>query len=482
MGSRRSFVFFLLLALLASACSSAADQVAEEVVAPTSTTTTTTSTTTTLPRSEFAGTTIRVAIPPDLPGMQDIVALTQEFFTGPTGIEVDIIVAPEQELRERIDNPGTGTRLDVSVLENFWVSQFAEPYVGGASRVVDLTPFAEADAAYDLDDIIASVRSSVSVNDRLFGVPFYAESSIVMFNQDIIDAAGITVPEQLTWKKVADIAAQVHSDDVAGVCLRGVPGWHDLGATLTTVANTFGGTWWEANDDGTPGVAQINQPDSGFRSATEFYIDLVRNYGIEDPADAGFDECLDEFQNGNVALWYDSTRAAPILEADGSPIAGNVGYALAPTNVTAASGWLRSQSFVIRDVLSPLDQEQIEASWEFIRWATSPEFARIAAENLPGGLADVGQNTRVSTHANPEFIDANRPFAGTVLEAITTSPIDNPGTTPRPGFGGVQFVGVPEFLDIASRCTGHLSDAIAGEIPVDEALDECQAIASEISQ
>ena len=74
--------------------------------------------------------------------MQDIVALTQEFFTGPTGIEVDIIVAPEQELRERIDNPGTGTRLDVSVLENFWVSQFAEPYVGGASRVVDLTPFA----------------------------------------------------------------------------------------------------------------------------------------------------------------------------------------------------------------------------------------------------------------------------------------------------------------------------------------------------
>ena len=97
MGSRRSFVFFLLLALLASACSSAADQVAEEVVAPTSTTTTSAP-----PEPEFAGTTIVVGVPPDLPpGMQDIIALTPEFFTSPTGIEVDIVVLPEQKLRER---------------------------------------------------------------------------------------------------------------------------------------------------------------------------------------------------------------------------------------------------------------------------------------------------------------------------------------------------------------------------------------------
>ena len=202
---------------------------------------------------------------------------------------------------------------------------------------------------------------------------------------------------------------------------------------------------------------------------------------IRDSSTAGFDECLEEFQNGNVALWYDSTRAAPILEASNSPIAGNVGYTLAPTNITNASGWLRSQSFVISIF------EDTEPSWEFISWVTSPEFARIAAENLPGGLADVEQNTRLSTHANPEFVEANEPYAEIVLEAITTSPIDNPGTTPRPGLagglaGGVQFVGIPEFQDIANRCTQQLSDAIAGLISVDEALDACQAIATEVSQ
>ena len=458
----------LLLALLASACSSAADQAAEDTVDPPSTTTTSAP-----PAPEFAGTTILVGVPPDLPGMQDIIALTPEFFTGPTGIEVNIIVMPEQELREDVSLTRT-PQFDVLAFDNFFV-----PQVGPWDWLADLAPFAEADPNYDIDDLIPSVRSSVSVDGQLFGAPFYAESSIVMFNQDIIDAAGITVPEQPTWEQIADIAAQIHSDDVAGICLNGVRGWDDLGAMLTTVVNTFGGTWWEANEDGTPGEAQINQPDSGFRTATEFYIDLVQNYGIDDPANAGFDQCLEEFQNGNVALWYDSTRAAPILEASNSPITGNVGYTLAPTNLTNASGWLRSQSFVINDIAEI--RETVEASWEFISWATSPEFAEIAAENLPGDLADVKQNTRLSTHANPEFVEANQPYGDLVLEAITTSPIDNPGTTPRPGFGGVQFVGVPEFQDIANRCTQHLSDAIAGETSVDDALDSCQEIASETS-
>ena len=39
--------------------------------------------------------------------MQDIIALTPEFFTSPTGIEVDIVVLPEQKLRERAVSTNT---------------------------------------------------------------------------------------------------------------------------------------------------------------------------------------------------------------------------------------------------------------------------------------------------------------------------------------------------------------------------------------
>jgi hypothetical protein len=48
----------------------------------------------------------------------------------------------------------------------------------------------------------------------------------------------------LGWQ-VADIAARIDGAQpgMAGICLRGQPGWGQVFAPLTTVVNTFGGTW-----------------------------------------------------------------------------------------------------------------------------------------------------------------------------------------------------------------------------------------------
>ena len=43
---------------------------------------------------------------------------------------------------------------------------------------------------------------------------------------------------------------------MAGICLRGLPGWGEVFAPLTTVVNTFGGTWFEK--DWTP---KVNAPE-----------------------------------------------------------------------------------------------------------------------------------------------------------------------------------------------------------------------------
>lgn len=203
----------------------------------------------------------------------------------------------------------------------------------------DLTSFAEDDPQYAFDDIIASVASVNSAEraftnlipvERLYVVPFFAETSVLMYNQAIIDAAGVTVPEQPTWDEIAQIAELVHTDEVAGICLNGSVGWDELGASLTTVVNTFGGTWWEANEDGTPGQAQINQPDSGFRAATETYVDLLRNFGQEDP---GSDQCLQIMQDGGAAMWFGSSTSAQQLNQEG--LAGNLGVARAPVGPLA---------------------------------------------------------------------------------------------------------------------------------------------------
>jgi len=119
---------------------------------------------------------------------------------------------------------------------------------------VDLTDTAAGDADYDVDDLLPPVRNALSLDGSLYAVPFYGESSFVMYNQEIMDAAGVTVPEAPTWDEIAEIARQVNTDDVAGICLRGLPGWGDLGASLTTVVNTFGGT---LNVQSTPGYGSV---------------------------------------------------------------------------------------------------------------------------------------------------------------------------------------------------------------------------------
>lgn len=414
-----------------------------------------------------SGGTLRVAVVGN-PQMEDIAELTPEFFTEETGIEVEYTILEEQQLREVTtrDVGAGGQQFDVVMIGLYEAPQF-----GANGWLTDLNQFAEGDEDYQVDDLIDSVRTGLSTDEGFWASPFYAESSFLMYRQDVLDAAGVTMPDAPTWDEVAQIARQVNTDEMAGICLRGKPGWGDLGASLTTVVNTFGGTWWSANEDGSIGEARITAP--GFTEATNFYVDLVQEAGQDDASNASFNECLNQYQQGNVAMWYDATVAAGLLEADDSPVKGLNGYAVAPVKETDSSGWLWSWALAI-----PATSSDPQTAWEYVSWATGPQYIETAGENLPGGWAAVPPGTRESLYSNSEYQQAAAAFADMTLEAIETAPIDEPGTEPRPGLPGVQFVGVPEFQDVGTRCTEQISSAIAGSTSVEDALSACQEIAS----
>jgi sorbitol/mannitol transport system substrate-binding protein len=401
--------------------------------------------------------------------MEDIASLTPELFTAETGIEVEYTVLEEQTLREIVtrDVGAGGEQFDAVMIGPFEAPQF-----GQNGWLVDLTELAQGDEQYDFDDLIPTVRDALSFDGRLFASPFYGESSFLMYRKDLLDEAGIEVPDQPTWDEVADIARQIDSEETAGICLRGKPGWGDFGATLTTVLNTFGATWWSATDDGAIDEAQVDQPE--FREAVEFYIDLVKDAGEDDAANASFNECLTQYQNGDVAMWYDATVAAGLLEADDSPVKGLNGYALAPVKETETSGWLWSWALAI-----PQNAPDPDLAWEYISWATGPEYLEQAGEQLPGGFAAVPPGSRQSIYENPNYQEAAEAFADKTLDAMLAAPIDDPGTTPRPGLPAVQFVGVPQFQDVGTRCTEQFSAVIAGGTNLDDAIAACQQIASE---
>jgi len=379
---------------------------------------------------------------------------------------VNYTVLPENDLRDKASQEFSSQagQYDVATLSNFEI-----PIYGKNGWVAPLDDYVKADTAFNQDDILKPMTTALTGADgKLYGEPFYGESSFLMYRKDVLAAKGITMPPKPTWQQVADIAAKADGaqPNMKGICLRGQPGWGELFAPLTTVVNTFGGTWF--NQDWTPGV---NAPE--FKAATNFYVNLVKAHGESGAPQAGFTECLNAMEQSNVAMWYDATSAAGSLEADNSPVKGKLGYAPAPVVKTDASGWLYTWSWSIQKASKNQDN-----AWKFVSWASSADYEKLVGQQE--GWSKVPAGKRTSTYSNPDYLKVASAFAAPTKDAISTANPANPGVQPRPA-PGIQFVDIPEFPDLGTRVSQDVSAAIAGQTTVDAALDKGQAAAQQVA-
>ena len=400
------------------------------------------------------------------PQMVDLQQLTADNFTAKTGIRVNFTVLPENDVRDKISQEFSSQagQYDVATLSNFEIPIYAK-----AKWISPLDDFIAKDTAFDQDDVLEPMRVSLSSEGKLYGEPFYGESSFLMYRKDILEQKGITMPANPTWPQVADIAAKVDGAQpgMAGICLRGQPGWGQLFAPLTTVVNTFGGTWFEK--DWTP---KVNAPE--FKEATNFYVNLVRQYGENGAPQAGFTECLNNLTQGSAAMWYDATSAAGSLEATDSPVRGKLGYAPAPVVKTKSSGWLYAWSWGIQAASTKQDK-----AWQFVSWASGKEYEQLVGEKL--GWSRVPAGKRASTYENADYLKEAGAFAEQTKAAIESADPANPGVQPRPALG-IQFVDIPEFPDLGTQVSQDVSSAIAGQTTVDEALDSGQSLAEDVAE
>src|SRR5215218_5265811 len=333
------------------------------------------------------------------PQMVDLQQLTAANFTKETGIKVNFTVLPENDVRDKISQEFSSQagQYDLASVSNFEIPIYAR-----SRWLAPLDPYLAKDPAFDQPDILGPMTESMSGEDG----KIYGEPSFLMYRKDVLAAKGVTMPAKPTWQQVADIAAKVDGAQpgMAGICLRGQPGWGQVFAPLTTVVNTFGGTWFTEDWQ-----AEVDSPE--FREAVQFYVDLVDEYGENGASQAGFTECLNNLIQGNVAMWYDATSAAGSLEADGSPVKGKIGYAAAPVVETDSSGWLYAWSWSIQAA-----SQKKDAAWEFISWASGKEYERLVGEEL--GWTRVPAGKRASTYEIPEYLEVSSAFAEPTLAAI----------------------------------------------------------------
>ncbi|WP_405591494.1 ABC transporter substrate-binding protein [Streptomyces sp. NBC_01190] len=399
------------------------------------------------------------------PQMADLQKLTAANFTKSTGIKVNFTVLPEDDVRDKItqDFSSQAGQYDVATISNYETPIYAKN-----GWLSPLTTEANADASFDQGDILPAMRESLTYQGQVYAEPFYGESSFLMYRKDVLAAKNLTMPAHPTWTQVADLAARTDGAQpgMKGICLRGQPGWGEMIAPLTTVVNTMGGTWFDKG-------WQAQLTGAGFEKATKFYVGLVRAHGEAGAPQSGFTECLNDLEQGKVAMWYDATSAAGSLEAKDSPVAGKLGYAPAPVEQTKSSGWLYTWAWGVQKA-----SKHQEDAWKFISWASGKGYENLVGKQL--GWSRVPAGKRTSTYANPAYVAASSAFAKPTLAALEAADPASPGVQPRPA-PGIQFVGIPEFTDLGTRVSQQLNSAIAGRTSVDSALKSSQSLAQKVA-
>ena len=324
-----------------------------------------------------------------------------------------------------------------------------------------LRPFENLPADYDLDDVFKSLRDGLSYNGKLYALPFYGESSMLMYRKDLFDEKGLKMPDQPKYEDIAKFADALtdKAKGIYGIALRGQPGWGENMAFLSTLVNTFGATWfdmqWHPTIDSAP-----------WKKAITYYVDLMKKDGPPGATSNGFNENLTLMTSGKAGMWIDATVAGGMLEnAKQSQVAGKMGYAPAPIEATPnGSHWLWSWALAI-----PAKAKQPAAAEKFAEWATSKEYIKLVAEDK--GWSAVPPGTRKSLYENPEYQKA--PFVAATLQAMETADPTNPAITKVP-YTGIQFVGIPEFQAIGTQVGQNMTAALSGKMSVDQALKASQ--------
>ena len=382
-------------------------------------------------------------------------------FTEKTGHEVEWVTLEENVLRQRVttDITAKGGQFDIMT-----IGMYETPIWGANGWLVPLDGLSEE---YDVNDILPAMRDGLSHDGTLYAAPFYGESSMIMYRKDLMEKAGLEMPEAPTWEFIREAAAAMDDDanDVNGICLRGKAGWGEGGAFITVTGNSFGARWFDEEWD-----PQFDQPE--WKEALTFFTNLMNDYGPAGYATNGFNENLSLFQQGKCGMWIDATVAASfVTNPEDSEVADQVGFALAPNKdgVEKRANWLWDWALAI-----PAGTDNEDAAKQFIEWATSKEYIELVAENE--GWANVPPGARTSLYETPEYQEV--PFAKMTLDSINAADPKNPTVDPVP-YVGVQFVAIPEFAGLASQVSQEFSAVYAGQQSVDEALEKAQAIAEE---
>lgn len=129
--------------------------------------------------------------------------LTEDFTKANPDISLEWVTLEENVLRQKVttDIATKGGQFDVLTIGTYEVPIWAKK-----GWLVALDGLG---ADYDVDDLLPAIRGGLTLDGKLYAAPFYGESSMVMYRTDLMEKAGLKMPDAPTWEFVADAARKM---------------------------------------------------------------------------------------------------------------------------------------------------------------------------------------------------------------------------------------------------------------------------------
>ncbi len=357
-------------------------------------------------------------------------------FEAETGYDVEMEIYGEAVLREKVLMDlaaGTGN-FDIFLLGSWVVAEYAE--AGYVMALDDKKPTKFS----SMDDLAPIYLDALRYNGKLWGLPYYGHVGILMYRKDLFEEKGIKVPK--TTEELLEAARKLYNPpEMYSIAMRAIRG-EDNPIITTSWTWVYGGEWMDKNYRPT-----VNKPD--FVKGLTWVRDILQ-YAPPDVASYSWMEVEKSFTSGKVAMIFDASDFIGRIEnPDQSPIAGKIGYTLAPRG--PVKNRYASHLFTAGMAINAYTDHPDE-TWEFLEWMVSTDVQRRTA--LESGNTGV---TARSVLDSREFKEAY-PGIDVMLEA---QDLANPDFMPK----------ISIYSELCDILGTYISGVVAGKYQPQEAMD-----------
>jgi sorbitol/mannitol transport system substrate-binding protein len=134
------------------------------------------------------------------PDMLELKKLSAKFEEKNPDITLKWVIVEENILRQRVT---TDVSTGSGQFDLVFIGLYETPIFAKRGW---LQPIEGLSSEYDLDDVFKPLRDGLSYDGKLYALPFYGESSFLMYRKDLFEQKGLTMPDQPTFDDLAKFA------------------------------------------------------------------------------------------------------------------------------------------------------------------------------------------------------------------------------------------------------------------------------------